>query len=41
MVLRTGWSPTPSSIPGLAPKGSPAENLNLTADCQFDAREKQ
>lgn len=40
-MLRTGWSPTPSSIPGLARKGQPAENLSLIADCQFDARKEQ
>lgn len=41
MVLRTGWLPRPSSMPGLAGKGKPAENPGLTAHCQFNARKEQ
>lgn len=40
-MLRMGWSPTFSAIPGLAREGQPAEKLSLTADCQFDTRKAQ
>lgn len=40
-MLRTGWLPCPSSMPGLAGKGEQAENVGLTAHCQFDARKEQ
>lgn len=41
MVLRIGWNPILPSIPGLAQKGQPAENLSLTADYPFDLRKEQ